>query len=663
VAYLLAAHAAFLIGTLSDKIFAPFWPPNAVLFYVFLIVPRRRWWVYVLATFPAHAWAELSVGMTAPALLVAFATNVLVAALSATGVRKFLRKPPWLGTLRKALLFILIAAVVSPVLVAFGGAFVQILGGGALAKYGAYWTNWYAANALGAVTLESVVVAWSGGGRFALPSLPLRQKIEAIALGVALVVSSAVAFDFASNLAAGGFQPAALYAPLPIILWITIRFGTKGASLAILLVTIVLIVRPLNGSNLFVAQDPETNVLAMQLFIVTLAIPTLLLGASVDQARNTERSLRDREEQITFAARNTNIGLWHLDLPGNKLWLSDHCRAMLGLPRDNEPSREALFSVVHPDDRATVARSMGSGAGGPDGMPHEFRGVMPNGEIKWFLARSQSEPNDGRATARISGFFADITTQKALAAEAEIKSKEITHLMRIATLSELSGAIAHELHQPLTAILSNAQAARQMLDQSPPNLEEIGAILEDIVLEDARAGEVIERARRLMKKVESRTETVDFNTLISATLGFLHSELIHRMTRTELELAAGLPLVVGDPIQLQQVLLNLIMNASEAMSGVAPGERVITITTQPTSTGIRLIVADRGPGLSAAEKKRVFEPFFTTKERGLGLGLPICSTIVASHGGMLSFADNPGGGAAAILCLPKRLDMLKGITA
>jgi C4-dicarboxylate-specific signal transduction histidine kinase len=336
---------------------------------------------------------------------------------------------------------------------------------------------------------------------------------------------------------------------------------------------------------------------------------------------------------------------------------------MLGLSLDKKLSREILFNAIHPEDRDAVIRSMGSAAGDPDGMPHEFRALTPSGEIKWFLARSQSEPNEERAVGRISGFFADITAQKALAAEAEIKSKEVTHLMRIATVSELSGAIAHELHQPLTAILSNAQAAQQILNQSPPNLKEIGAILEDIVLEDARAGDVVERTRRLMKKVENKAEAVDFNALIRATLGFLHSELIHRMVRVDTKLATGLPSIVGDPVQLQQVLLNLIMNAGEAMNVVPPEQRVITIATHATSSGIESIVGDRGPGLSAAEKKRAFEPFFTTKERGLGLGLPICSTIVASHGGTLSFADNPGGGAAVLLYLPRRLGTLRGVTA
>jgi signal transduction histidine kinase len=654
ILYLLGAEAAFLVGTLSDKIFAPFWPPNTVLFCAFLFVPWRLWWIYLLAILPAHAWAELSVGMTVPQLLVAFATNVLVAAINAVAVRAALHGPPWLGTLRKASLYILATAIASPAVVAFAGAFVEILGGGPVASYGTYWAHWYAANALGAVTLGSVALAWHSSSGFDFAAIPLRRSIETLLLGIALAFASAAAFEFAPTLTASGFLPAVLYAPLPILLWITVRFGTKGASTAALIVTLVLIIRCLSGSSLFVAHDAETNVLALQLFIIGLAIPILLLGASVDQARNAEQAVRHREEQITFAATNANIGFWQLDLTTDKLWLSDHCLAMLGLPAQNQPSRESILEVLHPEDRGAVAQSMRNAAHDGHLVLNEFRCVTPGGATKWFLARSQPELNDGKAAVRLSGFFADITAQKALEEEAELKRKEVTHLVRISTLGELSGAIAHELHQPLTAILSNAQAAQEILNQSPPNLDEVRAILDDIVLEDARAGEVIERLRRLMRKSESKRESVNINVLVEATLTLLRSEMIQRRVRVETDLAEALPAIVGDPIQLQQVLLNLIMNAGEAMSATPPEQRVITITTQPMDAGIKATIADCGPGFSAEAKQRVFEPFFTTKERGLGLGLSICSAIVASHGGKLHFANRSASGAAAILRLPQQ---------
>ena len=156
--YFLGAEAAFYIGTLSDRIFALFWPPNVVLFCALLIVPRRRWWLYIAAAFPAHMIAELGVGMPMAQLLVAFATNCMVALLNAYGVHRFVGDPPWFGTLQKAALYILVAAAVSPGLSALGGAFVPILGGGPLSNYWIYWAHWYVANALPNLTIGPAVV-------------------------------------------------------------------------------------------------------------------------------------------------------------------------------------------------------------------------------------------------------------------------------------------------------------------------------------------------------------------------------------------------------------------------------------------------------------------------------------------------------------------------
>src|SRR5262245_15491411 len=164
IAYYLAAQVAFSIGTFSDRIFAPFWPPNTVLFCTLLLVPKRQWWLYIAATFPAHAIAEIAVGMPAAQLLVAFGTNCMVAILNAVGVRWFLKHPPWFGTLRNASIYFLITAGVGPAVSALGGAFVQILGGGGIVNYWTYWGNWYIANALSSVTLGRVFLIYFNRG-------------------------------------------------------------------------------------------------------------------------------------------------------------------------------------------------------------------------------------------------------------------------------------------------------------------------------------------------------------------------------------------------------------------------------------------------------------------------------------------------------------------
>ena len=292
VAYFLGAEIAFFIGTLSDKIFAPFWPPNVVLFCALLLVPERRWWLYIAAVFPPHVVAELIVGMPAGQLLVAFVTNCMVAVISAFLVRRLVGGAPWFGDLRKAGRYVLVTAGVSPAVAALGGAFVPILGGGSLEKYQLFWVYWYISNALSSLTLGPVFLTWLSESPQSSGLSTSRRKVEACLLGLALVVVCTLAFEASAGTIASGYLPTVLYSPLPLILWATMRFGAKGASTAILVVTVVLIGRTLQGPSLFIGADPETNVLALQIFLICLSIPMLLLGAAIDDLRHAEQTMR-----------------------------------------------------------------------------------------------------------------------------------------------------------------------------------------------------------------------------------------------------------------------------------------------------------------------------------------------------------------------------------
>jgi signal transduction histidine kinase len=240
-------------------------------------------------------------------------------------------------------------------------------------------------------------------------------------------------------------------------------------------------------------------------------------------------------------------------------------------------------------------------------------------------------------------------------AEAAQQRLEVAHLMRVSVLGELSGSIAHEINQPLTAILSNAQAALHLLGGDSPDLAEVRDALRDIVQEDNRAGEVIHRLRNLLKKGERKSEPININELIGSTIALLKSELISRDVTITLDLGNGLPAVSGDSIQLQQVLLNLVMNAMDAMASTPVAQRLVAISTRARVAGdVEIRIRDRGHGIRIQEDGRLFEPFFTTKQHGLGLGLTICSTIVQAHGGTLTLVNAEDGGAVARCSLPVR---------
>src|SRR6185312_2095863 len=185
----------------------------------------------------------------------------------------------------------------------------------------------------------------------------------------------------------------------------------------------------------------------------------------------------------------------------------------------------------------------------------------------------------------LTGAFTDITPRKIAESEAALQRQEIAHLMRVSMLGELSGSLAHELTQPLTAILSNAQAGKMLLAHDAPDLGEISEMLDDIIAEDSRAGEVIHRLRDLLKKGEPNYDAVDLNALINTTIRLLHSELINRRIMVNIELASDLPLALGDPVQLQQILINLLMNAMDAVEEMSPSRRHILVSTAKTDSG------------------------------------------------------------------------------
>jgi PAS domain S-box-containing protein len=269
---------------------------------------------------------------------------------------------------------------------------------------------------------------------------------------------------------------------------------------------------------------------------------------------------------MTFAAAAANIGLWQFDRHRNELWATEHCRALFGLARDAPLTRDAFLSVVHPDDLQTANQSLQRSLEPEQSAISDVRIVLPGEQVRWVRMRARSPAEAGGKPGHLGGIFIDITEQKSAEAEVALQRLEVEHLMRVSVLGELSGSIAHEVNQPLTAILSNAQAALHLLAKDSPDLVEIRDALEEIVHEDNRAGEVIHRLRGLLKKGERRAEKVNINDLVRSTISLLNSELIGRNVNVRLDLEDRVFLTLGDSVQLQQVLLNLVMNAMDAMA-------------------------------------------------------------------------------------------------
>jgi signal transduction histidine kinase len=383
-----------------------------------------------------------------------------------------------------------------------------------------------------------------------------------------------------------------------------------------------------------------------QLTLLLIVVMGYELSLDVLRVGQLSRELLESQNRMRLAASAADLSLWEWDIVRDEIWVTEKGRERAGVGASERIDFARFLQAVHPDDREPTQRAVRHSLEGSGEFEAEYRVMARDGATRWVVARGQVERDAAGKPLRLRGVTVDVSERKQAEAELQRLQGELAHVSRVSTVGQLSNTLAHELNQPLAIILTNAQAAQRLLAQQPPDLAEARDILADIVSEDERAGEVIKRLRALLKPGQTHLQPLSVNVLVEDVLRIARSDLIERGIKVHTELDGSVPPVMGDRVQLQQVLLNLILNAGEAMASNPPADRHLTIGAAHCDATVRISFSDTGCGLPP-DAERIFEPFYTTKKEGLGLGLPICRSIISAHNGRLRAEANAAAGPSA----------------
>lgn len=377
-----------------------------------------------------------------------------------------------------------------------------------------------------------------------------------------------------------------------------------------------------------------------------------VVARDIRERKRAEEAVREWQLRLELAQRvGLRIGLWEWDMVADTVVWSDETYRQWGFSRDDFSGRgEDARLRIHPKDKLLVEGAVQTARSGGSEFSAQYRVVRPDGTMCWIDAHGVAIP---AGSPRMVGIGIDITDKKKNEQSLQEAKAELARVSRIVTMGELTASIAHEINQPLAAVAANASASLHWLAVQPPNLDEARQAMANAMNEANRASGVIQRLRTMLKKVPPQLRPVDVNEVIRDVLALAQGELVTGGVTTRTELAPDLPTVLGDRVQLQQVMLNLIMNAIDATSTVHDRPRTLVIKSATNAEGVVIEVQDSGEGLDPEQAARIFDSFFTTKPEGIGMGLSISRSIVEAHGGHLRAVPAPLHGAIFQFVLPK----------
>jgi PAS domain S-box-containing protein len=380
----------------------------------------------------------------------------------------------------------------------------------------------------------------------------------------------------------------------------------------------------------------------------------------IEERHRAEDALRRSEAYLHDAQRAGHTGSWRHDVLSGVVTISPEARRIWALNPDQDASvTEFFFGRMHPEDRPVVEQEYRAAQLKKAEFQSDFRIVLPDGAVKNIHSVGHPILNQSGDIVEFVGAAMDVTERKRAEEALRQAQADLAHVSRVTTMGELVASIAHEVNQPLGAIVTNGSACLRLLSRDTPDLDKSREIISRMIKDGMRASEVIKRVRELLHKAPSEKTPLNINETVQEVIDLVNSDLRRSKVGLLIELAADLPPVTGDRIQLQQVILNMILNAKDAMSEVHTHPREVVITTlKNESSGVVVAVQDSGKGLDPKDAESIFDPFFTTKADGMGLGLSISQRIIEDHGGRMWAIPNKPQGAVFQFTLPSENDSI-----
>jgi PAS domain S-box-containing protein len=632
IAYGIGYHYA---NSFSQTVASPCWFPDSVLLCALLYSSPRNWWLLVSVTFPIRLLLSDNSAIAPWFVITTTLIDAAKGLITAAALRRFNKNVFRFESLKELGSFLLFAVFLIPAVSAFAGAGARFLLG---YKFWGTWLQWFLGDATTHLIITPALLYWIIHPPWKNPFPSKKRFIEAIILMVGLIFAGYISFHFEST--AIGIAEPLFFAPIPFLFWAALRFGMLGASGAILIMAIIAVQAVLNAQGPFARESIHGTALALQNFLIIRAAPLYVVASLIEQRKSTENSLRESEQRFRNVANIAPVLIWMTDPHRffnffNQVWLD-----FTGRTLEKEIGNRWIENI-HQEDLQHWSEVFLSSFDKRIPFELEYRLRSHDGEYRWILDKGVPRYDPNGQFLGFIGSAVDITERKRI----DEMNRTLFHAQRLTILGEFTAMIAHEVNQPLSAIMNNTEAVLNLLKRPNPPMDHIKEIMDDIRKDDVRASETIRRIRTLLKKREMHMEALDLNQITSEVLGIVDADALRRHVQIRKDFKQDLPLAFGDPAYLQHVLLNLISNGIDAMRDKSDGRRILMVQTkQDRNDAIEVCVTDSGCGIPSDKLPQIFNSFFTTKDDGMGLGLAIASSIIEAHRGRIWVENNVNGG-------------------